>query len=71
MKKLRLTRNVFFGFIGVVASSVFSPGFSQNTDIQSKQPVSIKTLVSVDQQILPMPVPERISRGVVPARGRC
>lgn len=69
MKKLRLTRNVFFGFIGVVASSVFSPGFSQNTDIQSKQPVSIKTLVSVDQQILPMPVPERISRGVVPARG--
>lgn len=69
MKKLLLIRNAFWGTISIVVSFVFVLSCSQNTGIKTKAPVSIKSLIPEDQRITPMPIAERIRRGVIPARG--
>jgi len=69
MKKLKYIRSVFWGIIGVAVLSVFVLSCGQKTGLQPKQPVSINTFTPDDQRITPMPLAERIKRGVVPARG--
>jgi len=47
------------------------PVKSQENNLLPKKPVSISSFVPEGQQIIPMPLAERIKRGVVPQRGLC
>jgi hypothetical protein len=47
------------------------PEFSQDNSLIPKNPVPISSFISEDQQILSMPLAERINRKIVPQRGLC
>jgi hypothetical protein len=47
------------------------PGLSQDNSLLPKNPVYISSYVPEGQQITPMPLAERIKRGIVPNRGLC
>ena len=47
------------------------PGFSQESSLLPKNPVFAYSYIPEDQQIVPMPLAERIKLGIVPRRGLC
>lgn len=67
------TTNIFTHtchFILVFSSITFGlPAFGQDKDLLPKPPVSINSFVPANEQIAPMPLDERVKRGVVPQRG--
>jgi alpha-L-fucosidase 2 len=48
-----------------------SPAFSQDKTLTDKPPVSILSFIPEGEQIKPMPIDERVKRGIVPQRGVC
>ena len=47
------------------------PVFGQDNGLLPKHPVPATSLMPAERQILPMPLAERIKRGIVPQRGLC
>jgi len=64
----------FRNYLIIVVFTVINfwlPGFGQENSLLPKKPVSASSYVPEDQQIIVMPLAERIKREIVPHRGLC
>jgi len=60
-----------FGAVLLQAAETYGSERSQEDQLLPKPPVSITSFTAASNRIIPMPLAERIRRGVVPTRGIC
>ena len=69
MKKSNLFKHIYLLIFLIANISQWSSAFGQGKNLLTKPPVSINSFVPVNEQITPMPLSERVKRGIVPQRG--